>query len=211
MQGWLPIRLTRCRQRSVSGGRPSPAGWAATHAGSRREQGDLTKSEAPRHPRSAVIVPFTPAHRVPCAITTQCQILEASCSGSEAWGHRPPRPRARRVERMRAVLAESGARDGRPKIAAVLRPAGERMRQNTGAQWRRDLPRRSRVTRNDQATTPCAPRIPGAGARAESTLDCGSPACRGDGGYPGYRQRGGLACLSEPAGLGPPETWGNRR
>jgi hypothetical protein len=100
-----------------------------------------------------VIVPFMHAHRVPCVITTQCPIREISRSGSEAWGHRPPVPGARRVERMRAVLAESGARNGRPKITAVLRPAGERMSQNTGAQWRRDPLRRARVTRNDPATT----------------------------------------------------------
>jgi hypothetical protein len=97
--GWVIADPTRpgetlWRQLGVSGKRPSPARWAATHSRPRRGQCDRTNSAALRHPRLAVIVPFMPAHRVPCAIMTQGPIRDVSRSDSEAWCHRLPSIRA---------------------------------------------------------------------------------------------------------------------
>ncbi|WP_274532452.1 IS3 family transposase [Sulfobacillus thermosulfidooxidans] len=115
------------------------------------------KSDAHLHQRSEVIFPFIHEHRFTFSITKMCQILDVSRSGYYAWRHRPPstqaQVRTRRVERIRAVFTASGERYGSPKITAVLRREGERIRQKTVARLMHDHRLRSRVTRKYKATT----------------------------------------------------------
>ncbi len=115
------------------------------------------KSEAPRRQRPIVKFAFIRDHRFPFAVTTRCQGLQVSRSGSDAWAARPPRAPARRrqdrLARRRTVYAEAAGRYGSPQITAVLQGAGDRITGKTVARLRRQAGLRARVTRRYQAPT----------------------------------------------------------
>jgi putative transposase len=100
---------------------------------------------------------FIAAEKAQYPMTLLCRVLQVSRSGFYAWQHRPAAPRTLQDQslglKIAAIFAESRGRYGSPRVHAELRVRGQRNGRNRVARLMRIAGLRARARRRFRCTT----------------------------------------------------------